>query len=431
PFFNPWTSLRQTYHSHLYNVLFDGVATYKVSPALTVTNNIGWNSLTSNEFGQFPISAQTPSPANAGASYFSHTRYTSFILEPQAEFKKNLGLLHMALLAGYSFQNQTADMNALSAFGIATDAQLMHPSSAANLFPANDSMDYNYQAQFARFNFNWDDRYILNLTFRRDASSRINSISQYEGFYAAGAAWVFSYERWIKENLPVLSFGKLRASYGTTGNDQIGGGHTLSSWAPNALINYVNKPGWAMRSLVAPGLNWEKIAKAEGGLELGFLNDRFLLSAVWYCNRTSNQILPDKDNIWRNFPVVLENKGWDLMLSAQLIHTKNISWNFSCNLSLPKDRLVSFPNLEQSNYKDMLIVGRSVNSSSSMYKYLGVDAKTGRYMFFDKNGDGNFDSSDYSVIGGPVVKAFGGFSSSFRYRNIQIEMLFDVRIATG
>jgi TonB-linked SusC/RagA family outer membrane protein len=431
PFLNPWYFLRQTYHAISQNFLLDGVASYQLWPSLSLQTNVGKNIVSAREYDQTPIIAYPAGPA-PGSSEFSYTKYGSFILEPQLQFKKWIGSWHLDLLGGYSYQRQTGGMHTLSATGFTSDADLRHPELAPQLDPDSASSAYSYHALFGRFNIRLQERYILNMTIRRDGSSRLSPQSQYGTFYAAGGAWLFSSEPFVNEVLPILSYGKLRGSWGLTGNDQVGG-HYLTSWSPNAAAAFQNIPGWPTKGSITSGQTWETIKKMELGIELGFVHDRLMLSAIWYRNRSSNQLLPDltTPQNWRNYPgTVLENRGWDLTLTAQIIRKKDFSWNLSFNWSLPVNRLLAFPDLDKTGYAQRLIVGQSINALKT-YKYLGVDAATGLYRFLDRNHDNKYDDSDLVITPAPDITAFGGISTTIRYKSFVLESLFDARKKTG
>src|SRR5690606_38854564 len=109
----------------------------------------------------------------------------------------------------------------LYATGYTSDALLEDITSAADITPLGAvNTRYRYNAVFGRVNYTWKKKYILNLTGRRDGSSRFGPGNRFANFGAVGAAWIFSGESWMKA-LPFLSFGKLRGSYGVSGNDQI------------------------------------------------------------------------------------------------------------------------------------------------------------------------------------------------------------------
>src|SRR5690606_19083435 len=126
------------------------------------------------------------------------------------------------VLLGSSFQQQKQKKLGLYGIGFSSNELLGDISGANSVFVNFDNeSEYKYQAVFGRVNLNYKNKYILNFTGRRDGSSRFGPGKRFANFGAVGAAWLFSEEGFIKNFFPVLGYGKLRGSYGTTGNDQI------------------------------------------------------------------------------------------------------------------------------------------------------------------------------------------------------------------
>jgi TonB-dependent starch-binding outer membrane protein SusC len=436
PYSNPLSFLRQTYQANAYNYLVDGDARYQLLPWLTLQANLGFNSIGNHEFGETPISAQDPTNQPTGTSYFAHTSYTSKIFEPQAEIKKQYHKLTLSLLAGYSWQQEKANTNSLVAMGYTNDAWLHQQSKAANTTPLpSDSTNYAYRAMFSRINLNWNDTYILNLTGRRDGTNRFGPGIHYGNFYAAGTAIIFTRFNAIRDALPILSFGKLHASIGVTGNDQIGD-HHQSSFAPTNGASFDNIPGFFSSNQVLSGTSWETIHKQEIALDLGFIHDRLLLTIARYRHQSKDQLLPEAYpspgtlDVFRNWPGVLQNSGWEFNLSAHLIVTKNFDWTVDANWSLPVNRLIRFPNLNQTPFGNILVVGQSAAVDQG-YRFTGVNPTTGIFQFQDLNHDGQITDSDRTVIGHLDPKAFGGITNTFRYKHFHFSFLFDARTITG
>ena len=136
---------------------------------------------------------------------------------------------------GSTLQQQKTKRLFLNGFGFSSNS-LIHDLASASIktIDLSDETVYKYQAFFARINYNWDARYILNITGRRDGSSRFGPGKQFATFGAVGAAWMFSNEDFLKDNT-ILSFGKLRTSYGTTGNDQIGDYQFLDTYSSSGI----------------------------------------------------------------------------------------------------------------------------------------------------------------------------------------------------
>ncbi len=189
---------------------------------------------------------------------------------------------------------------------------VQHPiKSGYNVFST-----YKYNALFARINYNLKNRYLLNVTSRRNGSNRFGSKNLFHTFGSIGAAWIFSEENLIKNIFPFLSFGKLRCSFGTTGNDQIADYQFLNLYSPvnGVSVPYQNSIGFIPTKINNPYLSWEETKKLQFGLDLGLFRDRIVINANYYRNRSSNQLLSYSlpimtgfSGILRNFPALVQN----------------------------------------------------------------------------------------------------------------------------
>src|SRR5690606_8219657 len=130
--------------------------------------------------------------------------------------------------------------------------------------------------------------------------------------------------------------------------------------------------------LYNPNFSWETNTKLEAALDLGFFNDRLLLGTSFFRNRSGNQLvglpLPGTTGfttIQSNLPATVENTGWEFQLSTKNIDTKAFQWNTSLNLSILRNRLLEYPNLENSPYASMYVVGKPLSVFNG-YRYTGV-----------------------------------------------------------
>ena len=423
---NPWSALLQPYSALSYCYLADASIGYQVLPALTIRTNLGYNKLQTQEYSNIPISAQDGSLNPTGTSYFAHTFVSNWIIEPQLEYKHDSGKLKYSMLLGATSQLQSSAMGTLTATGYTNDSFLPQPGLAPSLTPDSLSASYSYKALFARITGNWMDRYILNLTGRRDGSSRFGPGKQFGNFWAASFAWVFSNEKFARNTYPVLSFGKLRTSYGITGNDQVGAYGQAGNWAPTGNPGFQSLPGYYSPGMIRSGQTWESIHKWEIALELGWLKNRIFFTGTWYRHRSSNQLLPEsfplagKNTIFRNWPAVLENRGWEFTVLSRNINSKRFQWMTSFNASLPVNRLLSFSGLAQSPFSKVLLIGQSITVQQAL-RYEGVSSAVGTFQFEDRNGDGHLTAADKYTVGNLDVHFFAGFENTFHLDRCQLQ----------
>ncbi|MBK8087721.1 MAG: TonB-dependent receptor [Chitinophagaceae bacterium] len=201
-----------------------------------------------------------PENSTLAFSQFAAAARNNWILEPQLEYNKTMGKSKWQILLGATFQNRNYSSTSIQASGYTTDLLLYSMNAAAAITASNNRETYRYNAVFARINYNLQRKYIVNLSARRDGSSRFGPGNRFANFAAAGLAWIFSEESFVKNNISFLSFGKLRASYGITGNDQIGDYRFLNLWS-STTNPYQSIPGLRPSSLFNPFLEWEKNKK--------------------------------------------------------------------------------------------------------------------------------------------------------------------------
>lgn len=429
---NPMAELMRTYKGKTQNLLTNAVLSYKIldqeNHALELKTSGGYNWMLMDEVQPNPIRSFNPVYNQPGVSYFSAGSINSWIVEPQASYRGHLGDGTLEALVGTTFQEDVREQEAVFATGFTSDALLENMQAATSLSPFGSAYyQYRYSALFGRITYNWQGKYILNLTGRRDGSSRFGPGRQFANFGSIGAAWLFSTEPWVRHTLPFLSYGKLRASYGSTGNDQIADYGYYSTYSPSSI--YDGLRGQSPTRLYNPDYSWELSKKLEIGLELGFRQDQLLFRAGYYRNRSSSQLveyaLPGMsgfNTIISNFPALVQNTGIELELNMVNIKNERVSWTTAFNITIPSNKLLAFPNIENSSYNNTYVVGQSLDILKG-FRYLGIDPVTGIYQFEDANKDGKLSYADYVATKRTGTFLYGGLQNSLQYKGWQLDVL--------
>jgi TonB-linked SusC/RagA family outer membrane protein len=431
-FQNPLRHLNGVSKSKTYDLVTNSVLSYRLFEGLDIKSSFGYNDLKHNESSTFPSTIYNPSEGLTSENsniYYTDTARQSWIVEPQLNWKAEIGSLKTDILIGSTFQRQNNKSLSMNGYGYSSNSMLYNPAAATNLFILGfDDSVYKYQSLFGRANFNWKGRYLLNLTTRRDGSSRFGSGNRFAWFGAFGAAWIFSKEKIFQDN-SILNFGKLRASYGTTGNDQIGNYQFLNTYISSGST-YNGLIGLEPSRLYNTQFGWETNKKLEIALETGFLKDRIFLSYAWYLNKSSNQLvgipLPGTTGfteIQANLDAVVQNSGIELTLQTKNFNGKDFGWSTSLNCSASRNKLLSFPNLASSTYQNNYVIGKPLNIVKT-YHYTGIDPQTGIYTFEDVNGDGLLTETDKKTIKDLNPQYFGGLQNNIRYQRWQLDFLF-------
>ncbi len=425
---NPLASLRNTIERRANTLVANSVLRYEIVKNLELKSNLGYTSFIQDEIGLNPISAQDPDSGNLqGSSFFNNRTITTWIAEPQISYKFNMPNTDFDFLVGSTFQSTKTEGRFVAASGFTNDELIKDLSSAGSTTNLSEFLQYNYNAFFGRINVNHKDRYILNLTGRRDGSSRFGADRRFGNFGAIGLAWVFTEESIIEKALPFISFGKLRGSYGTTGSDAIGDYGFLSTFSSTSTFQGVS--GLQPERLANNEFGWETNRKLEAGLELGFLSNSILLNLGWFRNRSSNQLigfpLPNItgfSSIIDNREATVQNSGLEVEISANPFSGTNFKWNTSLNVSFLDNELIEFPDIEKSVFANRLVVGESIFIIKRS-ELTGVDPETGSYSFVDVNGDGAISfPDDRQKIEEVTQEVFGGWNNSFSYKGLKLDV---------
>lgn len=430
---NPLADFKAVYTAKTYDLIANTLMSYKLTNSLELKSSFGFTDLKNNDTNISPSSRYDPA-YGLGSEYStlftSQATRKSWIIEPQLNWSKQFSSAKLDVLVGTTFQSQKGNQLVQLGIGFPSNSLIYNLASASRLYTiGSDESVYKYQAFFGRINYNWKDRYIINITGRRDGSSRFGPGKQYANFGAIGGAWLFSEENFLNGN-SLLSFGKLRASYGITGNDQIGDYQYLDTYASTGAI-YQGTIGLEPTRLFNPDFGWETNKKFEIALETGFLNDRFFVTTAWYNNRSSNQLvgipLPGTTgftSLQANLDATVQNRGLELSLRTVNFQNKNFGWTTNINFTQASNKLLSFPDLENSTYNYQFVIGQPLNIKK-VYHFTGVNPQTGLYEFEDVNGDGVISAQDdKQFIRDFNPKFFGGVQNQFRYKQLQLDFLF-------
>lgn len=438
----PFSTLKQPYDAK--SDLLNGnlVLSYQPVKGLSFSTSVGYNANHASLVSLSPISSQDPATDPKGSAIFGNTVNKNWLIEPQVSYDMFLSKGKLKFFVGSSYQQTTTQGGYVAGGGYTSDA-LLHTISNAPAQNAYDNFgEYKYAAVFARISYNWQNKYLINLNARRDGSSRFGDNNQFGNFASVGAAWIFTEESWIRNNLSFLSFGKIRASYGTTGGDAVGDYKYLTRWSSQQGQPYGGIIPIRPTQHANPYFQWQVNKKLEAAIDLGFLKDRIILNVAYYRNRCGNQLvafplpyLTGFGNVTANSPALVQNDGWEFLLSTRLIDNKNFTWTFNFNTAINNNKLVAYDNIEASPYASTLVVGKPLNIVKLLH-YTGVDPQTGLYTFYDKNHDGEIRDDPGSPLGDLFVhnlspKFFGGFGTDFRFKNISVGLYFNYRKQLG
>jgi TonB-linked SusC/RagA family outer membrane protein len=418
-FRNPLSYFRLNDYIQTGNSLLHAYVQYKLMRKWRLETSFGYNEIKVKERSREPMSAFDPKLKPTGTYSEAQNIFTTWIIEPSLHYTDSLwDKIRVEAVVGTSWSSQLNDRWNRKDTGYTNDQLLGIPEAARGSKYDGDKSKYLFLSTFGRIKLNYKDKYFLSLTVRRDGSSRFGPENRYANFGAIGAGWIF----WEKENEQgANSYAKLRASYGTTGNDQIGDYAYLNTWN-KAVRQYQGITGIFPEGLANPYYQWEVTRKLEGGVELR-LNDYFSASAIGYLNRSKNQLinysLPGQagfGSVVKNFPATIQNTG----IEADAVFKKSwgkFMWCSKLNLAIPQNKLMRFDDLENSTYANKLMIGKPLNILIVQH-YTGVDSANGLFTVADPN-------EKIAISYDPVF--FGGLRNLFHYRQFYLDTYLEFR----
>ena len=292
-----------------------------------------------------------------------------------------------------------------------------------------------------RLSYNYDEKYFLEGSYRKDGSSRFNSDVRWGDFYSVGGSWIISQEKFLA-NSKVINQLKLKASYGELGNNR------LSSYFPYMQLfstgyNELTNTGVVLGGAVDPNIFWEKTASGNIGLEFGLFNDR-ISGTVDYYNKESVDLIYAKplpastgnSSITTNVGSI-KNYGWEVALNSKNIATENFTWNTGLNFSMDKNQITELTQKDFTNGNKKWEVGRSLYEFF-IQDWAGVDPATGYGMWYKDVKDANglptgqrvttkvySEATRYYVGKSSLPDVVGGLTNYFKYKNIDLNILFN------
>ncbi len=413
---------------------------YQLAPGLNISAAVGYSVSNTKQYSASPLASQEPGKGNAGA-IFDRGDNQTINIEPQIDYKRRIGKGVLSALVGSSYKKSMGSDMQVMGSGYTDDAFIGSIEGATSITASNSSTIYKYTGVYGRLGYIYDGEYIVNLTGRRDGSSNFGPNRQFGNFASAGLGWIFSEERAFKAALPLVSYAKIAANYGTNGSDGVAAYMYQPFWRIANTYTYPLFQGtraYQPVNLYNPDYSWASKHAVNLSLDLGFLHDRLLLNITGYLNRTSNQLtsytLPSQagfPNVVQNFNATLQDAGLEVSITTVNVKTKNFRWSTSFNISGNRNKLIAFPGLATSSYASNYTIGKPTSLVSG-FKYKGVNDTTGVFEFYTgKGGVTSTPSYQQASKGGdiqPIVdiqpKYFGGMGNTLSYKGWSLTLFF-------
>lgn len=373
-----------------------------------------------------------------GYGYISRRGDNKWLTQNTLNYNKIFGQKHsVSALLGYSFETAKYSAGLFEGQGFASD-DLPNLGSASTPLTASETIsEWALESQFARVGYTYNDKYLFEGTVRRDGSSRFGQNKRYGTFYAVSGGWILSNESFFNKDNKIAQFLKLTASYGTSGNDQIGFFNYLGTFAAGDA--YADASASTPNRVANPNLSWEETAQLDIGLTTRLFNAVDV--QVNYYNKLTSGLLANVPypfttgfaNATQNVGE-MRNRGVDLTIGSENVKTTNFNWNTSLNIGFNKNTVLSLPenrdpegrNFINSSTAQRAIVGESRNTWY-LIKYKGINPATGDAEWFKKDGSVTTApvAADRVVVGQANPKFQGGFTNTFRFKSFDLSAFFN------
>lgn len=452
-----------------------------------------------------------------GIWYYSDGKYESFDKDyldkpnvwnkarnSSASFERTLDQTYNAVL-NYRTQIQEHSLDAMAGFEF-YDSYTKGFSASGSGAPTDDFMDLGLTLSekdkrgidswhirsrimsfFGRLNYDYKSKYLLSLVVRRDGYSRLAKENRWGTFPGMSAGWVFSKEDFMQSYKDILSFGKLRMSFGLNGNVNPSHVKPYTVQGAYSALKYNGQVGFLLSELPNPYLEWEKSRTFEIGADLGFLNNRINANITYYDRLTIDKFaditIPSVSgiNTSKSNNGEFLNRGLEFELAFRIIDTKDFKWRLGWNGAYNRSTIIKLPDNKKirnqqnafevysgKDQTDKIWVGgyQEGQTPGDLYTYeaLGIyqsedkipaglidisgrsplyggkegydkldpaqkknslPIRPGDIRWRDVNGDGKIDQFDKVKVGNNTPKWTGGFNTSFSWKGLTLSARFD------
>lgn len=366
-------------------------------------------------------------------------RYTNQYLT----FNKMFGKHSVQALLAYEFMDTSAKVINAKGTGIVSGFEVLDATATPEEVGGNLT-EWAKQSVFAKANYTYDNRYLAEVSLRRDGASNFGDDKKYGNFFSISAGWNINREKWFKSDwVDVL---KLRASYGSVGNIPYSkypqyGLYSVSS-------NYNGIPAILISQVGNKDLTWEQTYTAGVGIDANFFNNRLRFVFDYYNKYTSNILyqvpvsgLTGITSRWQNVGE-MRNSGIEITIGGDIIRTKDWLWSLDLNMGYNKNKLEKL----YGDDPNMIIIGGGGNDTSIagaaekvlkvgystdryyLREWAGVDPKNGAPLWYKNDGSGettsNYSEAKQVMTEATSPKLFGGFNTSLTWKNIDLNASF-------
>ncbi|MBN2731368.1 MAG: TonB-dependent receptor [Balneolaceae bacterium] len=429
-----------TFKTKLNRTFGNVYAEYAFNPNLFVRSEFGTDILNQNEAYHYDneLSYYTGSE---GTAYSAFTEALNYTTNSYLNYRNIFAQDHnIEAIAGISANVYKQDYTEVQGDNFPNSSFTQIQNAADIVLGSGSETEYSFLSYFTRANYKYKDRYLLGLSARMDGSSRFGENNRYGFFPSVSAGWIISDEEFMSD-ASTVSFLKLRASYGKTGNANIGNFPGLGLYAG---VSYAGASALQPSQTPNPDLKWETTTQLDVGLDFGLFDDRITGELDYYIKNTEDLLLgvnvPGTTGFTTQTRNVgkLTNQGVEFVLNTRNISAGDFLWTSSFNIAANRNEVGDINGqVIEGGYINRAVEGEPIGVFYS-YEYAGVDPETGDALFYVNDvGEDGFGVVDHStgttndpsqanqvVIGNPNPDFIGGLNNSFSYKGFDLSVLF-------
>ncbi|MBX2922543.1 MAG: TonB-dependent receptor [Chitinophagaceae bacterium] len=440
---NPYMIIKERVGNNFSNVgIFNGKLKYNITDWLTLNINAG---LDMNISKYAFLNNEWISPGNNASGQSSSESYT-FQNSNILTFHKAFGNHDLTATALMESTSSNYSSFGASGSGLASLSNGYY-NLGLNTAQAISSGYSNWAllSYMGRIAYNYNDKYLLTATVRRDGSSKFQGDNKWSNFPSFSAGWKLSNEQFIEE-LGIFSNLKLRAGWGITGNQAVGPYSTLGLLAATTYSYGTTtfSPAYTLGNPATPDVKWETSKQLNVGLDFGFLNNRLNISADYYNKNTSDLLLFTRianydggGSYLKNIGKV-NNRGWELMIDANPVAGKSFNWNVMASFSFNQNKVI---NLGEDSMLERSWIGAGLITNSIQVVKVGQPLgafylipwegvyqadkgiyKAGDAMYRDVDGNGSVGFEDRVITASATPKIQWGLNNNFTYKNFELNI---------
>jgi TonB-linked SusC/RagA family outer membrane protein len=436
--------------------------TYKLTNDLKLSGLIGITNFDSLLQNYIPTTIKPAGSSLIGIASLGNSQNNSILYQLQANYNKRFGKNHnlSGVLVGSAEEFVSKTQTAASSGFTSNLTTFNSIQSGSTPDVPNSSYTANQLVSTVfRASYNYKTLYYLSASGRYDGSSKFVDKEKYAFFPSLSAAWRIDQEEWFKKSLPIVSEFKLRGSWGLVGNQGINPYSTVSTLGVASVVfgNQINI-GFAPNRLANPELQWEKTSSVNLGTDLSFFKNRLSLTTEIYRKYTDGLLfnvtppLTTGYNTYTKNIASISNMGVEYTLSGKILSKKDLSWSVDANIAFntntvekltgATDEFLDINQVGGTSYLYRIQPGKPIGQFFG-YKSIGVwtdqtiltkpatfqvNVKEGARRYADLNNDGYLNNDDKVNLGSAIPKFFGGFSTNFSYKNLELVAFFSYSV---